>query len=89
MTSFIKSFVRGHIPFLVQRGEYEITLADALSFSERTVQTQFLKISCWVMKMIWFYEDGMRFVSVRYFVKDRTKVLHRLGKAQRRNHRNI
>lgn len=74
---FHKIFCDGYYPFLVQRGEYEISLANAYSFLSG--QYSNFEDILLVDENDLVYEDGMRFVSVRYFVKDRVKVLHKLG----------
>ncbi len=74
---FHKMFCDGFYLFLVQRGEYEISLASAYSY----LSGQYSNFEEILLNddNDFVYEDGMRFISVRYFVKDRAKVLQKLG----------
>ncbi len=73
---FHKIFCDGYYPFLIQRGEYEISLANAYSFLSGQY-SNFEEVLLGDENDL-VYEDGMRFVTVRYFVKDRIRVLHKL-----------
>jgi len=61
---------------LQQRGEYEISLANAYSY----LSGQYANFEDILLNedSDFAFEDGMRFITARYIVKDRDKVLHRL-----------
>lgn len=65
---------------MLQRGEYEISLASAYSYLggqyinfEDILLNEENEVSDYV------FEDGMRFITARYMIKDRDKVLARLS----------
>ena len=62
--------------FIVQRGEYEISLASAYSY----LSGQYSNFEDILLgdENDFVFEDGMRFITARYLVKDRDKVLQRL-----------
>ncbi len=61
---------------LLQRGEYEISLASAYSY----LSGQYANFEDILLNEDndFAFEDGMRFITARYLVKDREKVLDRL-----------
>lgn len=61
---------------LVQRGEYEISLANAYSY----LSGQYANFEDILLDedSDFAFEDGMRFITARYLVKDRERVLERL-----------
>lgn len=74
---FHRMFCEGYYLFLAQRGEYEVSLDRAYSYLSGQYfnfeEVLFSDVSDFV------YEDGMRYITVRYFVKDRDKARQKLG----------
>ncbi len=65
---------------LVQRGEYDISLASAYSY----LNGQYINFEDILLNeendaSDLVFEDGMRFITARYIIKDRKKVLERLN----------
>ncbi len=62
---------------LVARGKYELSLTSAYSY----LNGQYLNFEDILLNedRDSFFEDGMRFITARYIVKDRNQVLSRLG----------
>lgn len=74
---FHKMFCDIYYPFLVQRGEYEISLANAHNYLSGQY-SNFEEILL-AADDDFAYEDGMRFITLRYLMKDRNKVIQKLG----------
>lgn len=74
---FHKIFCDNYYLFLMQRGEYEISLASAHKY----LSGQYSNFEEILLgdDDDFAYEDGMRFITLRYFIRDRNKVMQKIA----------
>ncbi len=76
---FHQLFTGEYVFSLLSRGEYEISLASAYSYlSGQYINFEDILLNEENETSDYVFEDGMRFITARYMIKDRDKVLIRL-----------